>query len=141
MMSRESAACAALTSDGIISFSRRGFAAGNGEGAVIPTRSEGTMRSVRGRALWLATGAIAILAAAQWLRTPSVPYLVASIVATALTLGVAVRAAPRRRWPAGFVAAMSAFAIAAAVAQTSIARIDRSWDAYRAEIEFGAAER
>jgi hypothetical protein len=36
---------------------------------------------------------------------------------------------------------MSAFAIAAAVAQTSIARIDRSWDAYRAELEFGAAER
>ena len=99
------------------------------------------MRSVWGRALWLATGAIAILAAAQWLRTPSVPYLVAAIVATALTLGVAVRSAPRRRWPAGFVAAMSAFAIAAAVAQTSIARIDRSWDAYRAEIEFGAAER
>jgi signal transduction histidine kinase len=99
------------------------------------------LRSVWGRALWLATGAIAILAAAQWLRTPSVPYLVASIVATALTLGVAVRSAPRRRWPAGFVAAMSAFAIAAAVAQTSIARIDRSWDAYRAELEFGAAER
>ena len=32
---------------------------------------------------------------------------------------------------------MVAFAVAAAIAQRSIARIDRSWDAYRAEIEFG----
>jgi len=36
---------------------------------------------------------------------------------------------------------MSAFAIAAAIAQRSIGRIDRVWDGYRADIEFGAAER
>ena len=99
------------------------------------------MRWALGRALWLITGAIAVLAAAQWLRTPSVPYLVASTVATGIALGSAVRSGARRRWAAGFVAAMAAFTVAAAIAQRSIARIDREWDAYRAEIEFGAAER
>jgi two-component system nitrogen regulation sensor histidine kinase NtrY len=99
------------------------------------------LRSVWARALWLATGAVAVLAAAQWLRTPSVPYLVATIVATALTLGASLRFGARHRWAAGFLAAMTAFAIAAAIAQRSIARIDRTWDAYRTEIEFGAAAR
>ena len=93
------------------------------------------------RALWLITGAIAVLAAAQWLRTPSVPYLVAFVVATALSLGAAVQYAVGRRWAFGFVAAMTAFGIAAAIAQRSVARIDREWDAYRTEIEFGAAAR
>src|SRR3982751_6005266 len=118
MIKRGSAACAAATSDGIISFRRRGFAAGNfaagnGEGAVIRTRAEGAVRSVSARALWLATGAVAVLAGAQWLRTPSIPYLVATIVATALTLGASFRFGARRRWAAGFIAAMIAFAIAA----------------------------
>jgi signal transduction histidine kinase len=99
------------------------------------------VRSVWGRALWLATGAVAVLTAAQWLRTPSVPYLVGTIVATAFTLGASVRFGARRRWSAGFIAAMTAFAIAAAIAQRSVARIDHTWDAYRAEIEFGAAEK
>jgi len=36
---------------------------------------------------------------------------------------------------------MAAFVAAAAIAQRSIGRIDRSWDAYRADIEFGAADR
>src|SRR5215218_944363 len=98
MISRGSAACAAATSDGIISFRRRGFAAGNGEGAVIRTRAEGALRSAWARALWLATGAVAVLAAAQWLRTPSVPYLVATIVATGVTLAAAVRFAGSRQW-------------------------------------------
>src|SRR5689334_14949282 len=140
MIRRRSTACAASTSDGIISFSSRGFAAGNGEGTVIQTRSEGTLRSVWTRALWLATGAIAVLAAAQWLRAPSVPYLVASTVATAITLAAALRFGAQRRWAIAFIAAMVAFVIAAAIAQRSVARIDQSWDAYRAEIEFGAAE-
>ena len=98
------------------------------------------MRSVW-RALWLSTGAVAVLAAAQWLRTPSVPYLVASIVATAVTLGVGLRFSAHRRWAIGFVATMTAFVVAAAIAQSSIGRIDREWDAYRADIEFGAADR
>ena len=98
------------------------------------------MRSVRGRALWLATGAIAILAAAQWLRTPSVPYVVASIVATALTLVAALRFDGRKKWAAVFIIAMGAFSIASAIAQRSIARVDNAWDAYRADIEFGAAD-
>ncbi len=98
------------------------------------------MRSVWWRALWLSTGAVSVLAAAQWLRTPSVPYLLASIVATALTLGAGLRFRGRRRWVLGFVASMTAFAAAAAIAQRSIARIDRAWPAYRADIEFGAAE-
>ena len=75
------------------------------------------------RALWLSTGAVSVLAAAQWLRTPSVPYLLASIVATALTLGAGLRFSSRRRWVLGFVASMTAFAAAAAIAQRSIARI------------------
>ena len=99
------------------------------------------MRSVGGRTLWLLTGALAVLAAAQWLRTPSVPYLVASSVATAATVGAALAFRTRRRWVAGFAVAMTAFAVASAVAQRSVARIDREWDAYRADIEFGAAER
>jgi hypothetical protein len=36
---------------------------------------------------------------------------------------------------------MAAFVAAAAIAQSSIGRIDRAWDAYRADIEFGAADR
>ena len=98
------------------------------------------MRSVWWRALWLSTGAVSVLAAAQWLRTPSVPYLLASVVATALTLGAGLRLGAGRRWVLGFVASMTAFAGAAAIAQRSIARIDRAWPAYRADIEFGAAE-
>src|SRR5687768_9574935 len=139
MISRGSAARAAITSDGIISFKRRGFAAGNGEGAVIQRLARGAVRSVGGRTLWLLTGALAVLAAAQWLRTPSVPYLVASSVATAATVGAALAFRTRRRWVAGFAVAMTAFAVASAVAQRSVARIDREWDAYRADIEFGAA--
>jgi len=84
---------------------------------------------------------VAVLAAAQWLRTPSVPYLVGSTVATGATLAVALAARVRRRWAAGFVAAMTAFAVAAAIAQRSAARIEHEWDAYRADIEFGAADR
>src|SRR5215207_3875706 len=140
MIRRGSAERAASTSDGIISFSRRGLAAGNGEGAVIPTLAKGAGRSAL-RALWLITGAAAVLAAAQWLRTPSVPYLVGATVATAVTLAAALRFGARRRWAAGFLAAMAAFGVAAAIAQRSVARIDREWDAYRAEIEFGAATR
>ncbi|HUQ83536.1 MAG TPA: hypothetical protein VM076_20460, partial [Gemmatimonadaceae bacterium] len=98
------------------------------------------MRSVW-RALWLVTGAIGVIAAAQWLRAPSVPYLVAFTVATAVTLGAALRFGERQRWAIAFVAAMAAFGGAAAIAQRSVARIDHEWDAYRAEIEFGAAAR
>ena len=36
---------------------------------------------------------------------------------------------------------MTAFGIAAAIAQRSVARIDREWDAFRTEVEFGAATR
>jgi hypothetical protein len=36
---------------------------------------------------------------------------------------------------------MVAFVIASAIAQRSVARIDDEWDAYRADVEFGAAER
>ena len=97
------------------------------------------MRSVW-RALWLSTGAVAVLAAAQWLRTPSVPYLVASVVATALTLAASLRFGVRRRWGIGVVTMMTAFVVSAAVAQRSIGRIDRAWDAYRADIEFGGAD-
>jgi two-component system nitrogen regulation sensor histidine kinase NtrY len=129
-----------MISDGIISFSRRGFAAGNGEGAVIPILAEGAVRPLW-RALWLITGAAAVLAAAQWLRTPSVPYLAGCTIATGITLGAALRFGAQRRWAAGFIAAMTAFVISAAIAQRSVARIDREWDAYRAEIEFGAAAR
>jgi two-component system, NtrC family, nitrogen regulation sensor histidine kinase NtrY len=93
------------------------------------------------RAVWLVTGAVAVLAAAQWLRMPSVPYLVGSTVATAITLGAALRYRAQRRWAAGFTATMTAFTVAAAIAQRSVARIDREWDAYRTDVEFGAAAR
>ena len=85
---------------------------------------------------------VAVLAAAQWLRTPSVPYLVGSIVATALTLGAgaALRRASAwaigvrrgdggvRRWPPPSRSARSRGSIATG---TRIAP----------EIEFGAAAR
>ena len=92
-----------------------------------------------GRALWLLTGAIAALFAAQWLRTPSVPYLAVSVVATALTVALAIVSDVRRRWPIGFSVVMAMFAASAAVAERSSARIDREWDAYRREVEVGAA--
>src|SRR5687768_7863874 len=141
MISRGSAARAAITSDGFISFSRRGCAAGTGEGTVIPRLAEGALRSGWGRAFWLAAGAVAVLPAAQWLRTPSVPYLAACAVATALALASALVSGARRRWVGGFVLAMAAFVVAAAVAQRSIARIDNEWDGYRTDVEFGAAAR
>src|SRR5687768_11991653 len=109
MINRGSAARAASTSDGIISFRRRSFAAGNGEGAVIPRLAEGALRSVWGRAMWLVAGGIAVLSAALWLRTPSVPYLAACAVATAASLAVALASGTRRRWVAGYVFAMAAF--------------------------------
>jgi hypothetical protein len=48
------------------------------------------------RAAWLLVGAVAVLAAAQWLRMPSVPYLLASAVATALALVTAIATRARR---------------------------------------------
>ena len=99
------------------------------------------MRSVWGRVLWLVAGAVSVLTAAQWLRTPSVPYLAACVVATAAAAAIAFASGARRRWVAGFIVAMGAFTVAAAVAQRSIARIDREWDAYRTDIELGAAAR
>jgi signal transduction histidine kinase len=98
-------------------------------------------RSAWGRALWLVAGALGILTAAQWLRTPSVPYLVVCTLATAASVAVAIPTGARRRWVAAFVATMTAFVVSAAIAQRSIARIDREWEAYRTEIEFGAAAR
>jgi signal transduction histidine kinase len=99
------------------------------------------LRTVWGRALWLVAGAVAVLSAAQWLRTPSVPYLAACAVATAAAFATASASRARKRWVSGFVAAMVAFVVAAAIAQRSIERIDREWDTYRADIEFGAAAR
>jgi two-component system, NtrC family, nitrogen regulation sensor histidine kinase NtrY len=99
------------------------------------------LRSVWGRALWLVAGAVAVLSAAQWLRAPSVPYLAACAVATAAALAAALGSGVRRRWVGAFVVAMTVFVVSAAIAQRSIARIDREWDAYRTDIEFGAAAR
>ena len=99
------------------------------------------MRSVWGRALWLVAGGIAVLSAAQWLRTPTVPYLAACAVATAASLAVALASKTSRRWVAGYVLTMAAFVIAAAIAQRSIGRIDREWESFRTEVEFGAAAR
>ena len=84
---------------------------------------------------------MAVLSAAQWLRTPSVPYLAASVVATAVTVAFAIASGARRRWAFGFAAAMAVFAASAAVAERSAARIDREWEAYRREVELRAAQR
>jgi hypothetical protein len=99
------------------------------------------VRSGWRRSLWLLTGTAAILAAAQWLRVPSVPYLAASVVATAATLAAAIAAKAERRWASGFAAAMFAFAVAAAIAQRTTDRIDHRWSEYRADIELGAVTR
>src|SRR5688500_12122245 len=139
-MSRGSIDCAATSSDGINSLRRRGFAAGSGEGAVIPKLAEGTVRSAWSRTVWLLTGAVAALSAAQWLRTPSVPYLVVCTAATAITLAVALHVAGPRRWVVSFSVAMAVFIASAAIAERSSARIENEWDSYRAEVEFGAAE-
>ena len=64
------------------------------------------------RAVWLITGAVAVLAAAQWLRTPSVPYLVGSTVATAIAFAAALRYGAQRRRAPKRSAAPSVIAVA-----------------------------
>src|SRR5688500_1590038 len=135
MIRRGSAVWAATTSAGIISLRRGGFAAGSGEGAVIPTRAEVALRSAWSRALWLLTGGLAVVAAALWLRTPSVPYLVVCAAATAITLAVGFGVGAPRRWLVAFATAMAAFVASAAIAERSSARIEQAWDSYRTEAE------
>ena len=99
------------------------------------------MRSAWNRALWLLTGGLAVVAAALWLRTPSVPYLVVCAAATAITLAVGFGVDAPRRWLVAFATAMAAFVASAAVAERSAARIEQEWDSYRTEVEAGAAAR
>jgi signal transduction histidine kinase len=99
------------------------------------------VRSAWNRAAWLLTGGLAVVAAALWLRTPSVPYLVVCAAATAITLAVGFGVGAPRRWLVAFAAGMAAFVASAAVAERSAARIEQEWDAYRAEVEAGAAAR
>jgi len=99
-------------------------------------RTEATIR------LWTLVEAVALVAGAWWLRTPSIGYLAFTIAATVATLGIALLwGRGSRRWAVASAAALGAFAVVATSSQRALTRIDNDWPAYRsAVVERGRAE-
>ena len=97
----------------------------------------GTERARRGArsAEWLLAGvaAAALLAAAGWLRTLAVPYL---LVAAGATVALATLALPAPRRPARIALALLgiAFSLVAARHQRALARVERDWAALEGEM-------
>ncbi|HUF25431.1 MAG TPA: ATP-binding protein [Gemmatimonadaceae bacterium] len=77
---------------------------------------------------WAVAAALAIVAAAAWLRVPGVRYLAICAGATGVAVAALVWLTPsRRRWALPCVAALGLFIALAAVAQRQIWRVDRAW--------------
>jgi signal transduction histidine kinase len=85
--------------------------------------------------LWtIATGA-AIVAGAVWLRSPRIPYLVVSLIATSVAVLAMVGLARRDRgWGAAALCASVLFCTLAYLAQRTLDRIEHDWPAYRASL-------
>ena len=85
--------------------------------------------------------AVSIVAAAWWLRVPSIRYLVAGATATAVSIVLAVTLAPPvRRWSWMATLAVALFYGVAATGQREMWRIEHDWPAYRqAVLATGAA--
>ena len=97
------------------------------------------MRTVRATlgsdGLWAIASAIGALAAASWLESPRIGYLVVCLAATALALAVALRNVSRsRRWPVATGLVSLVFLAMALAAERTTARVDRAWDDYNREV-------
>ncbi|HEU4629512.1 MAG TPA: ATP-binding protein [Gemmatimonadaceae bacterium] len=80
---------------------------------------------------WTAMAAATLLAAAAWLREPTVPYLLATGVATAGLAVLTLRAGPiGRPWRLGVLAAAAVFCATAIAPQRTLWRTHHDWAAY-----------
>ncbi|HET7549990.1 MAG TPA: ATP-binding protein [Gemmatimonadaceae bacterium] len=107
----------------------------------LASESGAAGRSVVWTHLWtIATGA-AIVAGAVWLRSPRIPYLVVSLIATAVAvLAMAGLARRDRGWAAAALGASVLFCTVAYFAQRTLHRIEHDWPAYSASlVELGAS--
>ena len=81
---------------------------------------------------WSASAACALLAAAGWLQTPAVPYLVVCVAATVAAAWIGRR--QRALGPVAAVLALVTFCALATVGQVALDRVVRSWDVTAAAI-------
>jgi len=83
----------------------------------------------------------AIVAGAVWLRGPRIPYLVVSLIATAVAV-LAMRGLARRDrgWAAAALGASLLFSAVAFLAQRKLDTIEHGWPAYRASLVLRGAE-
>jgi signal transduction histidine kinase len=75
---------------------------------------------------WSASAACALLAAAGWLQTPAVPYLVVCVAATVAAVWIGRR--QRTLGPVVAVLALVTFCALATMGQVALDRVVRSWD-------------
>ena len=100
-----------------------------------------TRPAVGGEGIWAIATATAVLAAATWLASPRVGYLVVCLTATALALASTLRSTARsRRWPLATAFVLLVFLAMALAAQRTTARIDGAWAEYNREITARGAE-
>src|SRR5688500_5271409 len=133
-MRRGSTARIAAISVGMSSLRRRGNAAGRGWVISELADVRASRPVLGGEVQWAIATAVAILAAAAWLASPRVAYVVACLAATALALGITAASTARsRRWPAATGASLLVFIVLALAAQRTTWRIDNAWDGYSRE--------
>jgi two-component system, NtrC family, nitrogen regulation sensor histidine kinase NtrY len=86
--------------------------------------------------------ALALVAGALWLRSPSVPYLAGCLIATAgAALGLPARRQSGWARSVAAIAALLVFCILAAGDQYRLHRVDNSWPALREELRVEGARR
>ena len=81
---------------------------------------------------WLLAGAAAILSAALWLRSPTLPYLAAVGVATG-AVAILGRRAGSSGWRLCLLAALLTFVGMGMYSQAALRRIDETWETFDAE--------
>ena len=81
-----------------------------------------------------------MLAAAAWLREPSVPYLAAAVVATVAVAALAIRAGgPGRRWRVATALVAALFCAVVAPAQSTLSRVATDWESHEQRLLDAAA--
>jgi len=90
--------------------------------------------------MWTAAAGASIVAAAAWLGSPEVRYLLATVAATAIALVVVLPLpALGRRWAIATGAMMAAFCMAAELSQRELGRISDHWPEYRGALSVRGA--
>ncbi len=85
--------------------------------------------------LWVMAMGAAIVAGAVWLRSPRIPYLAVSLIATVIAmLALAGLGRRDRGWAAATLCASLLFCAVAYVAQRTLDRIEHDWPAYRTSL-------